>query len=195
MCLKVTYKDFDAATCGDISGTDAGSLSDVESTVGPAIGKVEFAKINHHGSPNSSNETYVDTLAPKAAVVSVGKNSFGHPNQEVLDRWDEHGDVYQTQDEDSNALVDGNVTVTTDGTSSFTVTTSASGLERTYALDEGARCAGFEGKPGNHLVGTPGDDQISGTPGPDVICSLSGTDQLSGLGDDDLLLGGSGTDI
>lgn len=193
VCLGIEFGAFDAATCGDINGTDEGSRTDVESAVASTIGRVEFAKINHHGSSFSSNTAYVNTLAPQAAVVSTGANGFGHPDPGVLARWDAHADVYQTQD-DANDPVDGNVTVTTDGNASFTVTTSASGVNETYPLVETLRCAGLENVTGNHIVGTQGNNVIEGTSGRDVVCGLEGEDELNAKGGNDLLVGGAGND-
>jgi beta-lactamase superfamily II metal-dependent hydrolase len=193
LCLKVTYVEFDFATCGDVNGTDEGSRTDVETAVSPSFGEVDFAKINHHGSAFSSNATFVDTLSPEAAVVSTGANGFGHPDPAVLQRWLAHGDVYQTQD-DNNDPVDGNVTVTTTGTSSFTITTSSSGITRSYALEGSGRCPGFESVAGNHVVGTAVAETLDGTTGRDVICGLGGGDTLIAWGGHDLLLGGRGRD-
>jgi beta-lactamase superfamily II metal-dependent hydrolase len=133
ICLKITYREFDAATCGDVNGTTSGDRADVESAVAKSIGPVEFAKINHHGSRFSSNETYVNTLRPLASVVSTGKNPWGHPNAEVLKNWGAVGTVFQTQDANGTP-VDGDVTVTTNGDTSFTVTTSASGKQEVFPL-------------------------------------------------------------
>lgn len=132
LCLKIEFGSFDAATCGDASGT---GKTDVETQVALRFGEVEFAKINHHGSEYSSNDTYVGTLKAKAAVVSTGANPPGHPIRWVLARWCQFGDVYQTQNGQNNP-VDGNVTVTTDGQTGFTVETSASGVRRDYPLHE-----------------------------------------------------------
>jgi beta-lactamase superfamily II metal-dependent hydrolase len=134
LCLHVEFREFDLATCGDIDGVDDGSRTDVESVVAPIIGDVEFAVVNHHGSPNSSNPTYVSTLSAQASVISVGKNSFGHPDPAVVARWDAVGDVYQTQDPSDNTIIDGDTTVTTDGLNGFTVATEA-GAVASYGLD------------------------------------------------------------
>jgi len=193
LCLTITFRTFVGATCGDVNGTDQGSRTDVESAVADSIGHVDFVKVDHHGSPFSSNQTFVDTLSPLVAVVSTGRNSFGHPNEDVLDRWRAQADVFITQDGE-NELLDGNVTVTTDGSMLLTVTTSASGISRSYSLDAELRCPGFEAVPGNHLVGSAGDDVVTGTAGPDVICGGDGDDTLAGLGGDDILVGGAGDD-
>jgi beta-lactamase superfamily II metal-dependent hydrolase len=100
------------------------------------MGNVEVAKVNHHGSSYSSNSTWVTTLDAEAAVISVGKNSFGHPDATVVARWDTSGDVYQTQSPVDNSLIDGNISVLTDGLTGFTVTTSTDNHTVTYTLDE-----------------------------------------------------------
>lgn len=47
----------------------------------------DILKVGHHGSKTSSSEAFLDRVQPKAAVISVGKdNTFGHPNDIVLDR-------------------------------------------------------------------------------------------------------------
>ena len=51
-------------------------------------------------------------------------------------RRDATGDVYQTQHAADNTLIDGDITITTDGTTGFTVSTSQSGLLKNYPLDE-----------------------------------------------------------
>jgi len=134
LCLLVRYRAFELATCGDVNGVDDGSRSDVESPVAPAYGDVEFARINHHGSRYSSNATYVSTLQARASVVSVGGNDYGHPTTEALDRWDAVGDVYQTGNPDGT-VHDGDVVVSTDGATGFSVTAAASGLATAYAMD------------------------------------------------------------
>ena len=128
ICLKVTYVRFKMAACGDASKT-------LEHAVAETMGKVALAKIDHHGSRGSSDPVYVDTLAPSVAVVSAGKNSYGHPSPEVLRRWEEHADVYQTAAADG-VVADGDVTATTDGTSSVVVRTATSTAQHTYALPQ-----------------------------------------------------------
>lgn len=46
-----------------------------------------FLKVGHHGSRYSSGEKFLDAVKPQQALISVGKNNtYGHPNQEVLQR-------------------------------------------------------------------------------------------------------------
>lgn len=55
-------------------------------------------------------------------------------------------------------------------------------------------CPGRESEPGNHIVGTSGDDVLTGTAGVDVICGLDGEDTIDGLAGADLIDGGDGRD-
>ena len=85
--------------------------------------------MGHHGSTYSSNTTYVATLSAEVSIISVGRNSFGHPNATVVSRWDSYGELLQTQSPTDNAPTDGDITTT--GVGTFTTSTSSSG--RTFA--------------------------------------------------------------
>jgi competence protein ComEC len=48
---------------------------------------VTLLKVGHHGSRTSTTESFFADLAPKDAIISVGRdNTFGHPRQEVVGR-------------------------------------------------------------------------------------------------------------
>jgi len=47
-------------------------------------GRVEYLKVPHHGSKNGLTPSLLSLTDPKLAVISVGKNSYGHPDGEIL---------------------------------------------------------------------------------------------------------------
>jgi competence protein ComEC len=67
-------------------------------------------KVPHHGSKTSSTEDFVRATKPTLAIISVGRNSrFGHPHNEVVQRWQANGATVLTTGEC------GTITITTDG--------------------------------------------------------------------------------
>lgn len=67
-------------------------------------------KVPHHGSKTSSTDDFVRATKPSLAIVSVGRHSmFGHPHDEVVQRWQSNGATVLTTGEC------GTITITTDG--------------------------------------------------------------------------------
>lgn len=52
---------------------------------------VPVLKVAHHGSRFSTSPALLDATHPLLAVVSVGRNHYGHPDPGVLDRLSAHG--------------------------------------------------------------------------------------------------------
>lgn len=51
--------------------------------------KSDILLVPHHGSNSSSSEAFIRSVSPELAIVSSGyKNSFNHPHQAVLDRFE-----------------------------------------------------------------------------------------------------------
>jgi beta-lactamase superfamily II metal-dependent hydrolase len=127
IALKIRYGQIDYATAGDADGVYNASqwgytYNDVETPMADRFGPVDILRVNHHGSGNSTNQYYVDTLAPTVSLISCGPNSFGHPKQEVVDRLTAANDVYITNycasdvDYSGTVVVGGDIVIlSTDG--------------------------------------------------------------------------------
>jgi competence protein ComEC len=70
---------------------------------------VTIVKIPHHGSKYALDREWLEKIRPKLAVISVGKNSFGHPAPEVIQMLNDLGIKYLRTDKD------GEVEIVTDG--------------------------------------------------------------------------------
>jgi len=105
--LEIIWRDISLVLTGDI-GREAEHV--IVSRFAPA--PLRIVKIPHHGSLTSSSQDFVRALAPRVAIVSVGRgNRFGHPASLVLQRYAEIGaEVFRTDQ-------DGAVTLETDGDS------------------------------------------------------------------------------
>lgn len=88
--FKLIYKEFDALFTGDIQQETEMSLLDKDI-------KCDVLKIAHHGSPYSSTEDFIELAEPKLSIISVGRNNYGHPSKEIIERLIESGSqVYRT---------------------------------------------------------------------------------------------------
>jgi len=107
LVFVLKYGQFEYFTGGDLTGTN--DERDVETKVAPVIRNVDALKINHHGSRNSSNATFLDSLRPEVAIISQGthpSNTYGHPHQEVLDRLVARNCyIYQMNTDDSSRII------------------------------------------------------------------------------------------
>jgi len=80
--LRLSFGEFSGILTGDLD--EKGELALLERGV---IEKTSLIKVAHHGSKYSSSEKFLKELSPELAIISVGaKNSYGHPNSEVLIR-------------------------------------------------------------------------------------------------------------
>jgi competence protein ComEC len=70
---------------------------------------VDLLKVGHHGSRGSTGTAFLGRVSPKVAVISVGRNDYGHPAPVTMARLESAQVVVRRTDRD------GTVTVTTDG--------------------------------------------------------------------------------
>jgi len=65
--------------------------------------RADILKIGHHGSNTSTSDELLQLIQPRIALIGVGKNHYGHPSDEVLNRLD---DYYVTH---FNTMDDGDI--------------------------------------------------------------------------------------
>jgi competence protein ComEC len=101
--VRVSYGAFDAVLTGD-AGFPA------ESVAVSRVGRSEVLKVGHHGSAGATGNAWLDAVAPKVAVISVGAhNRYGHPAPATLRRLARRGiSMWRTDD-------GGTVTIWSDG--------------------------------------------------------------------------------
>lgn len=83
IAFKLIYKDFEMFYTGDLERK-------AEKAVLNSIDKnnltADILKVAHHGSASSSMDKIIKAITPKEAVISVGKNNYGLPDNKVLKR-------------------------------------------------------------------------------------------------------------
>jgi competence protein ComEC len=81
LVLKLFYGDTSVLFTGDIEEEAEKFLLENKIDV-----TADILKVAHHGSETSTSIEFLNHVMPKAAVISVGKNNFGHPSDLVVDR-------------------------------------------------------------------------------------------------------------
>lgn len=83
LVFKFCYGNFSMLFTGDIEEEAEKKLVDL---YGDKL-KATVLKVAHHGSKSSSSQEFLECVSPKIAMIGVGENNtYGHPNEEVLER-------------------------------------------------------------------------------------------------------------
>ena len=70
--------------------------------------KSDVLKVAHHGSKYSTSDLFLQNVKPKIAVIEVGKNSYGHPTPETLQRLEKFGIKTFRTDKDGDVKIESN---------------------------------------------------------------------------------------
>ena len=57
---------------------------------------IDVWKVSHHGSKYSGSEEFLEVIRPQLSLISVGKNTYGHPSKEILIRLENIGSQVET---------------------------------------------------------------------------------------------------
>ena len=90
--------------CGEFSALFMGDIEEKEERLIVAELKGQLSarvlKVAHHGSDLATSLDFIKAVGPELAVISVGKNTFGHPSPRVITRLARYGvPVYRTDQE------------------------------------------------------------------------------------------------
>lgn len=98
--VKLFYKNADFLFTGDIEES-----TEKELLVWENILQSDILKVGHHGSSTSDNLEFLDKVDPSIAIITVGKNPFGHPSQKIIERLENRNiQIYRT-DEDGTIII------------------------------------------------------------------------------------------
>jgi competence protein ComEC len=100
--LLIEYGSFQALFAGD-----AGFPAEAE--MRSRAHAVDLLKVGHHGSRGSTGEPWLRALSPTVAVISLGRNDYGHPAPATLERLRSYGVALHRTDRE------GTISVVTDG--------------------------------------------------------------------------------
>ena len=106
LVFLLTWKGFRLLMTGDIGAAPA---RDVAALI-PSGKEGGVVKVPHHGGRQEGTPLLVANFRPALAVISVGRNRYGHPNDGTVAVYEREGRVVRTD-------LDGGITVRSDGSS------------------------------------------------------------------------------
>jgi competence protein ComEC len=89
--LQVTYQDFSMLLSGDLGFGGEEKLLQMG-----VLRDIDIWKVSHHGSKYSGSERFLQSINPQLSLISVGRNTYGHPNEELLERIHAVGSLTET---------------------------------------------------------------------------------------------------
>lgn len=81
LSVLCTEGEFDLLITGDMSAKSEAVLA-----AETELPDIEVLLVGHHGSRTSTGEEFLDAVTPEVGIISVGRNSYGHPTDETLQR-------------------------------------------------------------------------------------------------------------
>lgn len=109
LVISLNYGSFSLLLTGDsqVSGLEE-AFNIYERLGNKDADGLDVLQVPHHGSKYGLDDNLVSKLNPKSAIISVGKNNYGHPSKQILEilknkaiktlRTDESGDVEVVSD-------------------------------------------------------------------------------------------------
>ncbi len=108
--LKIQNGKIDFLLTGD--ATEA-TEKEIINTIGAGPLDIEILKVAHHGSRHSTSNAFLQATSPQIAIISAGKNAYGHPHQELIKRLISANAIIYT------TTRHGNIHIATDGKKIF----------------------------------------------------------------------------
>jgi competence protein ComEC len=112
LVIVLKYGTFDVLLPGDADSHVEAKYSQLQASIDP----IEILKVPHHGSKTGMTRSFVEWVRPALSVISVGKNSYGHPSIEAVNmlqnvssrvlRTDRDGDIEIISDGKSWQVID-----------------------------------------------------------------------------------------
>lgn len=93
--IQLNYGDFTGLFTGDLGFHGEESMEQASKKEGKGLPDVDYLKVGHHGSKNSSSKSFLSEIRPEIAVASAGENNrYHHPAKEAVERLESSGATF-----------------------------------------------------------------------------------------------------
>lgn len=100
LTVLCTAGEFDVLATGDMGAATEEKLAGLY-----GLPDVEVLLAGHHGSKYAASEALLEAVTPEVGVISVGRNTFGHPAPETLERMAAAGMTVRRTDEEGDVVI------------------------------------------------------------------------------------------
>ncbi|ERJ13734.1 DNA internalization-related competence protein ComEC/Rec2 [Haloplasma contractile] len=100
LVIKTTLESQIVLLTGDISKQVENNLID-----SGLLNDISILKVAHHGSNTSTSLSFLEHVDAEIGVISVGKNNYGHPSADVLNRLERTKTQYYRTDQDGTIRI------------------------------------------------------------------------------------------
>ena len=100
MSMLIHMGSFDLLVTGDMDQSLERTLLRVEE-----LPDIEVLVVGHHGSKYSTSEGLLGSVTPETAIISVGRNNYGHPAPDTMERLWQRGIVIYRTDEQGTVRI------------------------------------------------------------------------------------------
>ena len=81
LIVSVKYNEFEAVFTGDAPPS-------IQKAAQGVLSESDILKVPHQGSKYDLYIPFIEAINPEVAIISVGKNTYGHPHKEVVDYYE-----------------------------------------------------------------------------------------------------------
>ena len=100
-CFMIIYHGIRVLVTGDLDIDGEKNMISYYRSIGREDDlKADVLNVGHHGSKTSTSDELLEAVAPRLALIQVGRNNYGHPTPAVLERLAAHGVQVMRNDRD-----------------------------------------------------------------------------------------------
>ncbi|MDR2610873.1 MAG: hypothetical protein LBC58_05400, partial [Clostridiales Family XIII bacterium] len=104
LLLKLDYEGVTALMTADLGFPAEEAV--LALAAGTEALRADILKAGHHGSKYSTSDEFLAAVQPRICVVQCGRNTFGHPTRETLEKLHANGIMVQRNDLDGAVMFD-----------------------------------------------------------------------------------------
>ncbi len=102
LLIKVYISGLSVLVTGDMGSFEEKAVME---SYGADLLSSDILKVAHHGSATSTSDGFVRAVNPRVAVIQSGKNNFGHPHPDVVEKLNKAGIMLYRTDKDGAVLL------------------------------------------------------------------------------------------